>query len=152
MIEKIIEQIKAIVEPILQQQNAFLIDISIRLGHTRRTVQIFVDTDAGITVNECAQLSREISGALNSANIIESAYDLEVSSPGLDRSLQNIRQYPRNIGRTFHVKYKHGEELRTFDGVLEAIEGTTIIYKLSNDERCSIDFENIVESIVQLPW
>lgn len=152
MIEKLIEQIKVIVEPILQQQNAFLIDVSIRLGHTRRTVQIFVDTDTGITVNECAQLSREISSVLNEANIIESAYDLEVSSPGLDRSLKNIRQYPRNVGRTFHVKYRDGDELRSFEGVLEAIEGNTVIYKLANDERCSIQFENIVESIVQLPW
>ncbi|MCX7983340.1 MAG: ribosome maturation factor RimP [Bacteroidetes bacterium] len=152
MVETLIEQVRTCIEPILKNRNIFLIDIHVRIGHKKKTVQIFVDTDTGITVEECAQLSREISHVLDSANVIESTYDLEVSSPGLDRSLQNIRQYPRNIGRTFRVKYRSGEELVSFNGVLEAVEGTTVVYKLKNNERLAIEFENIVESIVQLPW
>lgn len=152
MTEKLLEQLTNLIEPILQKRNAFLVEIHVRVGHKRKTVQVFVDTDTGITIDECAEISRDIGSALDSNEIIEGAYDLEVSSPGLEKPLKNLRQFPRNVGRLFTVTYQEGQETHSFVGTLEKVEGTKIFYRLPNNEERSLEFENIVATTVKLPW
>jgi ribosome maturation factor RimP len=152
MFENNIENIKDLVSTIIEHHQAFLIDVYLKNVHKRKTIQIFVDTDAGITIDECAALSREISESLDLANIMNSPYDLEISSPGLDKPLRNIRQYPRNIGRGISVKYRQGEQIVLATGILESVDGTRITCKLSNGESQIIEFKDILETFVKLPW
>jgi len=152
MVENNIENIRDLVSPIIERRGALLLDVYIKGGHKRKTVQIFVDTEAGITIDECAALSREISESLDFANIMNAPYDLEISSPGLEKPLRNIQQYPRNIGRIISVKYRQGEEVVLATGTLESVDRTRITCKLSSGESQLIEFEDILETYVKLPW
>jgi len=69
---------------------------------------ILVDGDKGIGIAECAQISRYVGFRLEEENAIEDAYNLEVSSPGLDAPLAMPRQYVKNIGRTLAIKMADG--------------------------------------------
>ena len=86
-------------------------------GFTKLTV--LLDGDQGIDIDRCARISRWLGGRIEELNLVESAYVLEVSSPGLDTPLQLRRQYLRNIGRNVKVTLTD-ESLRT--GRLEAVD------------------------------
>ncbi len=152
MIEKLKKDLEKIIKPVVEQHQAFLVELQIRIGSKRKTVQVFADTEKGISIEECATISRAIALVLDANPVIDGPYDLEVSSPGLNKPLKDLRQYQRNIGRTFNVKYKENDIVQTFEGTLISVEGSTIRYRLINNEERIIEFENIIETIVKLPW
>jgi ribosome maturation factor RimP len=71
---------------------------------------ILVDGDKGVGIADCAQISRYVGFRLEEGNVIEEAYNLEVSSPGLDAPLALPRQYVKNIGRTLAIKMADGSK------------------------------------------
>lgn len=78
---------------------------------------VILDGDKGISIDDCAALSRELSATLDESNLIEEAFVLEVSTPGLDQPLKTKRQYVKNIGRSVKVKTKE----KTVEGKLTAV-------------------------------
>ena len=64
---------------------------------------MIIDGDKGVTIDDCANLSRELSKAFDDAQFLEESYTLEVSTPGLDQPLKLKRQYIKNIGRRIKV-------------------------------------------------
>ena len=135
-----------------KQRNIFLVGIAIRQGQKRKIVQIFADTDSGITIGECAEFSRALESLIEERNLIADAYELEVSSPGLERPLVLLRQYRRHIGRPLKVRYTDGEEMKSAEGKLEAVTEKEIVLLSGKSDRVTVEFEKIVEAIVQLPW
>jgi len=108
-------------EKIADRPELFLVDVKML---PNRKLMILVDGDAGIGIADCAAISRFVGFKLEEDNVIEEAYNLEVSSPGIDSPLTLIRQYPKNIGRELSVKMKDGV-LR--EGELLRIEEDTIV-------------------------
>ncbi|MBN2543744.1 ribosome maturation factor RimP, partial [bacterium] len=81
-------------------------------GHGRsRKLSIFLYHPNGFSIGDCARLSRRISDLLDTEDIIKTRYFLEVSSPGLDRKLETLRDFTRNIGETMTVFKKDGKNL-----------------------------------------
>ncbi|MFH0990232.1 MAG: ribosome maturation factor RimP [bacterium] len=152
MIAQIKEKIKALVEPIIEEGNAFLVDIVIGSDHGIKLIQIFLDTDSGIRISECAALGRSISKALELSGVFEHAYRLEVSSPGIDKPIRLLRQYRKNIGRTFRVRYQKGTTSQTLVGTLTAIDNEVLTVTSENSEPIRIEFSQILESKEELPW
>lgn len=75
----------------------------------RLKVTILLDSDAGITIDECARISRQLGAQLDEIDLFEGrAFTLEVSSPGIDFPLQSLRQYHKNVGRSLHVTLTDG--------------------------------------------
>lgn len=139
--------------PILSERHAFLVDIHVRIERKSLLIQVFADTDAGITIQECAEISRELRPLLETAVTLPPAgLTLEVSSPGMERPLKYLRQYPRNIGRTFTVRYARDAGQETLKGTLLAVEGETLTFQPERGEPVSLSFESIVESKEELPW
>ena len=87
----------------------FLVDLSISKGLKRSLVTILVDTMEGITIDACALMSRKLAHHIEENLWIEEAYNLEVSSPGLDFPLTQGWQFEKNAGRTVKVWLKDGE-------------------------------------------
>lgn len=89
-------------------------------------LEILLDGDEGIAIEDCAAVSRHVGFHLEEENVIENAYRLEVSSPGLDSPLVLERQYLKNIGRDVRVKLedntKHEGKLIAMNGELVVIE------------------------------
>jgi ribosome maturation factor RimP len=131
---------------------AFIVDIHIVPDHQRKVIQVYVDTDTGITIGQCSEISRQISAALELQNIIESSYVLEVSSPGINKSLKLLRQYKKNVGRQFRVRFQEEDGTREIHAKLLSVEESLLTFDAGNEEIYSIPFHTIIESIEELPW
>jgi ribosome maturation factor RimP len=92
-------------EKIADMPNLFLVDVKM---HQNGKLIVLVDGDNGIGIADCAAISRHVGFHLEEENVIEEAYNLEVSSPGIDTPLVLKRQYAKNIGRTVSIKMDDG--------------------------------------------
>jgi len=104
------EKIQILVDEVMSD-DMFIVDITVGTGNS---ISVLVDSDAGISVGECVQISRHIEGSLDRE--VED-FSLEVSSPGLSLPLKVLRQYLKNIGREVEVVTKSGEKQK---GVLKS--------------------------------
>jgi ribosome maturation factor RimP len=140
------------VQSVLGARNAFLVEMTERKERGRRILQVFIDTDEGITIAQCAEISRELDITLDEQNIINEPYELEVSSPGIEKPLKLLRQYKKNLGRKYKVQYLQGDDRQTFSGTLAAIDGERLTFTLDKQEAVTLEFSKIIESIEELPW
>ena len=145
-------QIQEIIQPYLDDKQAFLVDILVRNDPQGKLVQVLVETDKGITIAECAEISRNLGKELEIKGVVEGPYHLEVSSPGLDRPLRLLRQYPKNIGRTLKVRFVKNNVRTEILGTLSAVDGNMLTLTPKKGDVVTIEFENIIESEEQLPW
>jgi len=150
--QEIKEKIKSLLAPILDQHQAFLIDIAVRNERGGKLVQVFVDTDIGVIIEQCAKISRELAGEIERENVIETSYRLEVSSPGIDKPLKLLRQYRKNIGRRFVVTYEKAGTKATIVGPLSSIVDDMLTFAPDKGEPVTLRFSEIVESREELPW
>jgi ribosome maturation factor RimP len=112
--------------PIVENHGAYVIDCIVRGERGVRVVELYVDTDPGITTEICASISRQLATLLDTEDTVPGRYRLEVSSPGLDRPLILFRQYPKNIGRTLKVKWTLEGSTATVTGTLKAVTELSI--------------------------
>ena len=145
-------KLEEIVQPVLGGSNAFLVGLSERRERGRRVLQIFVDTDEGITIEHCAEISRALGASFDAENAISEPYELEVSSPGIDRPLKMLRQYRKNVGRKYKVQYWQETERRMIQGTLAAVDGEKLTFTTEKQETVLLDFSKIIESVEELPW
>jgi ribosome maturation factor RimP len=93
-------------EKISDRPELFLVEVKMLPNNK---LIIHVDGDEGISIQDCAAISRHVGFHLEEENTIEKAYNLEVSSPGVGEPLKLQRQYVKNIGRELSVKLNGGE-------------------------------------------
>ncbi len=105
------ESIENLIATYLDLQGADLVDLQLTGSPRRRTLRVDVDSISGITLDECARLSRGIADVLDTHDPIDGRYILEVSSPGLDRPLRSDRDYERAVGRTVKFVLEGGRVL-----------------------------------------
>jgi ribosome maturation factor RimP len=151
-VKKLEEKIEELVLPILAAIDAFLIDIQIVINAKRDNIQVTIDTDKGITVDQCAAVSRELGTAIDLQNVIQGSYVLQVSSPGLEKPLRLLRQYQKNLGREFTVRFREDSAIREICGKLAAIDGERLTFLLGDKETIDVQFREIIETREQLPW
>lgn len=96
---------------VCERHNAFLIDVVVRGTESRRVVEIYADSPNGMTLDLCSTLSDELGAVLDAENVFKGAYRLDVSSPGVERSLVYIWQYKHHTGRRIKVERADGTSL-----------------------------------------
>lgn len=137
--------------------DCFLIEIKL---HKHNKLDIFLDSDSGITFKKCQRISRYLEAYLDEEGALGEKYVLEVSSPGLGRPLKLRRQYLKNIGRKVEVNLNEGKPM---SGVLVAVEEDHIAieyeikYKEGKKNRkrmvqTPIPFENIKKTVVTISF
>jgi ribosome maturation factor RimP len=117
------EHLTILLEPFLEEGRIFVVDIVVKPSKANQKIGILVDTDEGITIQECTSISRRLAKQLEDQEVFTDAYILEVSSPGLDQPLILPRQYRKNIGRNLKLTLKTGEAIV---GKLEEVEEEAI--------------------------
>jgi len=145
-------KIEELATPFLHPIDAFIVDIQIVPGEQRKVVQLYIDTDIGITIGQCSELSRQLSAALELQNVVPSSYILEVSSPGLIKPLKLLRQYRKNVGRKFRVRFKKDDGVGEILAKLTGVENELLTFFTGKNEIRTIPFNDIIESIEELPW
>ncbi|MBI2429295.1 MAG: ribosome maturation factor RimP [Ignavibacteriales bacterium] len=147
MSDTIVEKIKVLAQPIIDRNDAFLVDLLIRGERTSKVVELYVDTDSGILLDQCSNISRELATILDESDIIQGRYRLDVSSPGLDRPLKLLRQYKKNIGRTCKiVSMEEGKKVAA-EGVLDQVNENSVSI-LQKGKSVTIEFPHIIETYI----
>lgn len=99
-------------------------------------LRVYIDADAGITLDDCTAVSHQISGVLDVEDPIQGHYDLEVSSPGLDRPLFSVAHYERFRGSRAKVKLVSKlEGRRNFEGVLGGVRDELLLLEVDGEVR-----------------
>lgn len=112
------------------------------------TVRLFIDKEGGVTVDDCADVSRQVSAILDVEDPIADKYNLEVSSPGLDRPLFTLLQFERYIGQDIEVHLRIPVmERRKWQGKLERIENDMVTLIVDGQEQVLV-FGNIQKANV----
>ncbi len=151
-------KIESFVESALPSPDVFLVSVKVVVNAKASKVAVFLDGDNGVSIDQCASVSRQLGAYIEESELMDVAYRLEVSSPGADEPIMLLRQYPQHIGRKFAVSLKDGGELI---GTLKSVEGNNLLFdqevkvkgkKKPQIQEASIEFEQISESKIKLPF
>ncbi len=116
-------------------------------------VEVFIDSEAGITSDVCSAVSREVGQAIDAAREVDGSYRLDVSSPGISRPLRFPWQYRKHIGRRVQVKLQPGQDPAEQTGKLTAVDDSGIVIQSeAKREEVRIPFSALLETSVKAPW
>lgn len=110
-------RLRQIAEAATQSRGVELVELLYLRPGRRQVVRLIVDKVGGVTIDECAEVSRRMSADLDMVDVLAGRYTLEVSSPGIDRPLKSAADFRRKSGRLVSVRYE------TEDGQTENVEG-----------------------------
>ena len=141
----ITDKIKAIVEEFITE-DLFVVDVLLKGKKLGQKLIILIDGDRGISIDQCSAVSRFLSARLDELNIIVEAYQLEVSSPGLDHPIKLKRQFVKNQGRTIQVETK---DQKVSGKLIKVSDQLTLEIKVKkNLNRIEIPFNQIIKANV----
>jgi ribosome maturation factor RimP len=106
------------------------------LGQGRHTLlRVYIDKPEGVGIEDCAEASRQISGILDVEDPIKTEYTLEVSSPGIERTLFTLDQYRQYLGAELKLRLRQNfEGRRNFNGVLLEVGEDQITLMMGEDK------------------
>lgn len=154
----IIEDVNRLAMPILDSMGIELVDLESRRVGRSHVLCLYIDKPEGITLDDCAEVSRELSIVLDVEDCIHERYTLEVSSPGLNRPLKKIADFSRFAGRLAEVKTaelfqdEKGNRRKTFLGTIESVDGDIILLKLKEGQQARIPFEKIAKANLEFEF
>lgn len=151
------------IEALLEEkfkEDAFSDCFLIEVKHNNNKVEVFIDSDTGVTFDTCRKVSRFLEHHIEEEGWLGEKYVLEVSSPGVGRPLQKKRQYPKNIGRKLEIHVKEG---KPHTGTLIAVDemSVTIEEKVRKKEgkrkkteivKHNIPFNAIKKAVVKISF
>jgi ribosome maturation factor RimP len=129
--EEILDKVRQLAAPLAAQEGLELVDVEIGGGGGRQTLRLLIDKAGGVSLDDCTAVSRAVSVALDVEDPIQGAYDLEVSSPGLDRPLRKPEHFQQFVGSKVRVKtfgpVPECENRKTFVGILKSYEDGAVV-------------------------
>jgi ribosome maturation factor RimP len=149
--EEVIEGVREILNPLLLEGGLELVDLEYRREGRGRVLRIYIDKEGGVTVDDCAKLSRELGTLLDVHDVIPGSYNLEVSSPGLTRALKRPRDFEKFRGKMVKIKTKMDiEDRRVFVGRLldfadnvatVLVDGRTYLIEYDKIEKANLELD-----------
>jgi ribosome maturation factor RimP len=137
------DRIIALIEPLAERLGYELIDLEYASGRSHATLRFFIDKPGGVGLDDCEQVSREISALLDVEDPIPTAFTLEVSSPGFDRALRTRAHFERFAGERVHVELKVPREgRRRYTGMLRTVADEGLTLEVDR-ETVSVPFDEI---------
>lgn len=142
---EITQKIRALIEPYLNEKGYEIYDLEYKREGPNQVLRLFTDnTTRTITLDDCTDVSRMVSDVLDKTDIIPVAYNLEVSSPGLDRLLRNESDYIWAMNKTLKVKYLNEDDKKiTVEGKLQKLENNIIELHINKKEILHINIDKI---------
>ena len=134
------QKTEKLLEPILKENNFELYDVEFVKEAGTFYLRAFIDKEGGININDCELVSRRLSDLLDEKDFIPEAYILEVSSPGLGRTLKKDKHFEKSIGEEVEIKlFKALDKQKDFTGYLESFNDEVIV--ISDEDENEIEFE-----------
>lgn len=129
------DELENLLEPELSRMGYELVDLELHLAGRASVLRVFIDGPDGITVDDCAKVSHRISGVLDVEDPIPGEYNLEVSSPGLDRPLRRASHFVKYAGSEIRVRMQKGHPgRRRLKGRLDGLEDGEIVMTVDGEQ------------------
>ena len=145
------ENIAKISEEIAQKLGFFTVEIIFRGDQRKRIIEVFVDGEKNVSADDLAGISREINSIIEEQGLIKESYRLDVSTPGVDKPLKYLKQFPKHVNRKFEITYYTEEGLKTITGKLLGIKGDELTF-LSEKNNLTVEFKNINKAKVLISF
>ena len=122
---KIVDKVFSIINPIVIDMGYELLGIEYVASGKHSVLRLYIDCEKGIRVNDCETVSRQVSSIMDVEDPISGQYNLEVSSPGIERPLFVISHYQRFLGHDVHLRtYRPIDGRRNFTGSIGSVQET----------------------------
>jgi ribosome maturation factor RimP len=149
MYRDIPEDMRGLIEPVVEDSGCELVDATLTRGPQPWLLRVTIDTPLGdgrVSVDRCAEVSREIASQLDAAGAISASYRLEVSSPGLDRMLSREKDFARACGSEVQIETRAPRDgRRRFRGLLREFDGKVAML-LVDGREVAIPFEDVAKA------
>ena len=140
---QITQKVTDLIEPILDGMGFELVDVEYLSQHGRWVLKIYMDTDGGVTIADCARVSGEIGDVIDVKEIIDYEYVLEVSSPGLDRPLKKEKDFTWAIGKKIKIRLVSPVNgRRNFTGFLKDFQDN-MLHLLMEDKQIALPWQSV---------
>lgn len=137
------ERVVALCEPVIDQLGFECVHLEYVNEEGRRVLRFYIDRpdDSGVNVDDCATVSRQLNVLLDVDDIVPGSYDLQVSSPGLDRPLGRRRDFAAQLGETVRLEsHAPVNGRRRWTGILQTLDGGDVIVEVDGqDHRVPFD-------------
>ncbi len=140
------QKLHELIEPVVQSFGMELWGLRYRVGRNTAHLQVFVEGDGGVNADACGDITTALSPLLDTADLIDPAYILEVSSPGLDRILFTVEQLQKSVGQEINVALKMATDgRRKLEGKLVSAQedGSFVVHDKSLNAEVTVAFENV---------
>ncbi len=159
--ESVAERARSVLEPVLARDGYELVEVEWLRQGSRWTLRLFVDKEGGVGIDDCQLVSRTVDPILDVEDFIEPAYELEVSSPGVDRPLRKREDFVRFAGQRAHLKAygpiagtsagsparKHWTGvLRGFEGGAVLVDVDGVVHRIPHDQIAKAHLEADLEA------
>ncbi len=152
-IQEVVDRVRELLQPILEEGGFELVDVEFVKEPVGWVLRIYADRpEGGITISDCQWISERIGTVLDVEDLIHHPYNLEVSSPGLDRPLKSRKDFERQKGVVVKIKtHEPMDNQRNFKGeVVSASETGVTIHDVSRNAEVEIPYENIKKARVDV--
>jgi ribosome maturation factor RimP len=144
MSELIVDTLRDYLQGLLPTMGLELFDVQFRREGHGWVLRVFIDSETGVTLEDCSKVSRELGRYLDVEDFIDHAYHLEVSSPGLERPLRSFEDFRRYRGRKARIKVHEAiDGEKVFEGMIEKTEEELIYLRLDDGRFIRFSFEMI---------
>jgi ribosome maturation factor RimP len=150
-IEELQDKVAKMIEPLINDLGIDLVDIDLKKMGNKALLRVYIETEAGINIDDCEKVSREVSATLDVEDPIPYSYVLEVSSPGLERPLKKPTDFIRFKGNMVRVVIREAIDKQTFFiGTLAEATDHEIVLHLPKDKEITITYDNISSSRLEV--
>jgi ribosome maturation factor RimP len=157
--EEIISKIAAIAEQAAAPVGIEIVEVELKGSGRSHLLRIYIDRPEGVSHADCELISRSVSDALDAEDPIPGTYELEVSSPGVERKLGKWQDWQRFAGKKVKVVLKEpvplregATELKHFDGVISRAEDHTVTVELTGGTNVTFPVEQVDRANLKFEW
>jgi ribosome maturation factor RimP len=130
------DELAKLLEPAVERLGYELADLEVRLGAKGGLIRVYIDKPEGIDLDDCQKVSLAVSALLDVEDPVPGNYNLEVSSPGLDRKLTKVEHFQRFEGETLKVQMRFPiEGRRRFRGTLVSSDDENIVLEVDGESH-----------------
>jgi ribosome maturation factor RimP len=154
----VVAQVTEIAQPLLTSLGLEMVEIEYKREGRQLVLRLYIDKEGGISLDDCADVSRELSQILDVEDVIPGNYNLEVSSPGLNRPLKSDADYEKFQGRLVKVRTfelipdDEGNKRKTFLGKLVGLENGMVKLVLNEGQGASIPLAKVAKANLEFEF
>ncbi len=143
-VEEIACRAREIAEPLCEELGVEVVDVEYTMERGGWVLRLYIDRPGGVTLDDCARVSRELGTLLDVEDIVPQSYSLEVSSPGLDRPLKREKDFLKVVGKKVRIRtIEPIDGRKNFKVVVDAVEKGTVVVRDSGGHVWKIPLDNI---------